>query len=246
MDFTAKFAAVAQMSKDFFVFTDQFFRLAITCPYDDETLKSLFWIGANYHRPVDHPGRRASGQTTSSKQLSDPVAPPPASNRLGPVNLVTPPWLLLPSAPSDPLGLSTQPGSLVPVAPPWSVITPPPPWTLCSVPSTPTAAVAAPSLRTCFSPWPHGIVSVLGYSGFSSNGHRHNFAQASDVSDVTLLYRLSISALGSIGSATVGSFPDVKRLSSLPGSGSAPSAVHHQRCQGIVVFPSPLLQRRFL
>lgn len=53
MEYVAKFAAVAQMSHDFLIYTEQFCRLAITCPYDDETLKSLFWIGANYHHQVD-------------------------------------------------------------------------------------------------------------------------------------------------------------------------------------------------
>ncbi|ROL41971.1 hypothetical protein DPX16_19820 [Anabarilius grahami] len=37
----------------FCVFTTKFISVALACPYDDETLKSLFWIGANYHRPVD-------------------------------------------------------------------------------------------------------------------------------------------------------------------------------------------------
>jgi len=31
------------------------FRLALNCPYNNETLKSLFWIGANFHHPVDLP-----------------------------------------------------------------------------------------------------------------------------------------------------------------------------------------------
>ncbi|XP_016086355.1 sterol O-acyltransferase 1-like [Sinocyclocheilus grahami] len=39
-------------SKDFYL-------LAVTCPFDDETLKSLFWIGANYHRPIDLPDSMA-------------------------------------------------------------------------------------------------------------------------------------------------------------------------------------------
>lgn len=41
------------MSHNFFDFTESFCHLAITCPFDDETLKSLFWIGANYHHAVD-------------------------------------------------------------------------------------------------------------------------------------------------------------------------------------------------
>ncbi|KAK2887344.1 hypothetical protein Q8A67_015572 [Cirrhinus molitorella] len=46
---------MAQETHDLFSFTPKFCRLAVTCPYDDETLKSLFWIGANFHQPVDLP-----------------------------------------------------------------------------------------------------------------------------------------------------------------------------------------------
>ncbi|ROL41264.1 hypothetical protein DPX16_5373 [Anabarilius grahami] len=34
---------------------EPFFHLALTCPFDDESLKSMFWIGVNFHRPVDLP-----------------------------------------------------------------------------------------------------------------------------------------------------------------------------------------------
>lgn len=56
MDHAAQFTAMARESTDFFVFYwEFFFRLAIPSPYDDETLKSLFWIGVNFHHPVDLP-----------------------------------------------------------------------------------------------------------------------------------------------------------------------------------------------
>lgn len=51
MDYAAKFTAVAQMSHNFFTFTEHFCHLVVT----SKTLKSFFWIGANYHYPVDLP-----------------------------------------------------------------------------------------------------------------------------------------------------------------------------------------------
>ncbi len=54
-EWAAKFSAVALESHDLVTFALSFTRLAITCPLDDECLKSLFWIGVNCHRPVDLP-----------------------------------------------------------------------------------------------------------------------------------------------------------------------------------------------
>jgi len=55
MEYSAKFAAVAQMSHNLLDFTVNFCHLAVTNLFIDETLKSLFWIGANYLHPVDLP-----------------------------------------------------------------------------------------------------------------------------------------------------------------------------------------------
>ncbi|ROI74369.1 hypothetical protein DPX16_21918 [Anabarilius grahami] len=46
MDYAKKFAL-------FCFFTQEIIHLALTCHFDDETLKSLFWIGANYHHPME-------------------------------------------------------------------------------------------------------------------------------------------------------------------------------------------------
>jgi len=55
MDHAAKFTVIARESMDFLRFTQNFCLLSITSPIDDETLKSLSWIGANYYHPVDLP-----------------------------------------------------------------------------------------------------------------------------------------------------------------------------------------------
>ncbi len=41
--------------RDLVLFALGFAPLAVTFPFDDETLKSLFWIGDNYHYPLDLP-----------------------------------------------------------------------------------------------------------------------------------------------------------------------------------------------
>ncbi|ROL46817.1 hypothetical protein DPX16_1454 [Anabarilius grahami] len=91
-------------------------------------------------------------QPPSAPDQVDPVTLLPNSERLTPsqlVNLAPPPWLLPPSVPPDPLSLSTQPGSLVPVAPPRSVVRPPSPQTCGSSAmlrnSTPAAAAGSSS-----------------------------------------------------------------------------------------------------
>lgn len=53
------FSTVAQITHNFLDFTECFCCLAVTCPYDDETLKSLFWIGANFHHAVQLPDNTA-------------------------------------------------------------------------------------------------------------------------------------------------------------------------------------------
>lgn len=45
----------ARRCEHFLTFTEEFCRLAVNCPYDNENLKSLFWIGEHYHHPVDLP-----------------------------------------------------------------------------------------------------------------------------------------------------------------------------------------------
>ncbi len=64
-------------------------------------------------------------QSPALSQVVDPLAPPPASDPFPPprpVNLSALPGLLPPSAQPETLGLTTQLGSLVPPAPPWSVV----------------------------------------------------------------------------------------------------------------------------
>ncbi|ROL23550.1 hypothetical protein DPX16_18818 [Anabarilius grahami] len=55
MDEWAKFIDVARESYDVWFFTSQFCHLAIHSQLEDEDLKKLFWIGANYHGPRNLP-----------------------------------------------------------------------------------------------------------------------------------------------------------------------------------------------
>ncbi|XDV20061.1 hypothetical protein PO909_025443 [Leuciscus waleckii] len=55
MDDRATFVAIAQEGTEFFSFTENFIRRAVTSSLDDETFKLLFWIGANFHQAIDLP-----------------------------------------------------------------------------------------------------------------------------------------------------------------------------------------------
>lgn len=62
MDEWAKFIAVPQESHNFLEFTREFVQLAITNSLDDETLRTLFQIGATLNQSINLPdttkGRR--------------------------------------------------------------------------------------------------------------------------------------------------------------------------------------------
>lgn len=45
MEYATKFTAVTQKRHKCLIFMEKFCLLAVTSPFDDETLKSLFWIG---------------------------------------------------------------------------------------------------------------------------------------------------------------------------------------------------------
>ncbi len=55
MEFTARFAALARRDLLFFEYAGEFCGLAAVMTSEDATINSLFWLGANYHRPVDLP-----------------------------------------------------------------------------------------------------------------------------------------------------------------------------------------------
>ncbi|XDV17551.1 hypothetical protein PO909_023392 [Leuciscus waleckii] len=50
-----QFVPIAQESTEFFSFVVNFIRRAVTSPLNDETLKLLFWIRANFHQATDLP-----------------------------------------------------------------------------------------------------------------------------------------------------------------------------------------------
>lgn len=52
-DHKMNYAALARRSQDLMDYTLHFCFLAIRSPYDDETIKSLYWIGANYYHQAD-------------------------------------------------------------------------------------------------------------------------------------------------------------------------------------------------
>lgn len=50
-----QFILVVQESTNLLNFIEKFSHLAATFPLDDENLKTIFWIGVNFHHPVDLP-----------------------------------------------------------------------------------------------------------------------------------------------------------------------------------------------
>lgn len=95
LDYAAKFAAITRESLYFLVFTENC-RLAVTSPFNNETLKSLFWIEANYHHPVDLPYTSGPKWRVAiiwclesvyprfgSLQEPDPVSPPATTEESG-------------------------------------------------------------------------------------------------------------------------------------------------------------------
>ncbi len=55
MEFVDRLTALAHRDLPLTEFVKEFSGLAVWTGFDDATLNSLFWIGANYHRPVDLP-----------------------------------------------------------------------------------------------------------------------------------------------------------------------------------------------
>ncbi|XDV51987.1 hypothetical protein PO909_020772 [Leuciscus waleckii] len=55
MDDRVSIIVMAQESQNFFSFVKDFCRLAVTSTLDDESLSTLFWIGATFNHPIDLP-----------------------------------------------------------------------------------------------------------------------------------------------------------------------------------------------
>lgn len=75
MDLRVRFIAVTHESHDFLVFSEGFCHLAVTCPYDDKTLKSLFWIKENYNHLVDLPDTTRLNWKEAINQYLESVFP---------------------------------------------------------------------------------------------------------------------------------------------------------------------------
>lgn len=100
MENAARFSAVACERLSLMDFALRFSQLALRMAFDDETLKSLFWIRANYYLPVDIPDHIQtyqivwiiSGSDHHSQAKSPACHPcdqqrlsPPADSKLPPV-----------------------------------------------------------------------------------------------------------------------------------------------------------------
>lgn len=88
MDLAVQFAALVHSGLNIFDFHFYFVKLAERTAFDDETSKSMFWIGANYYHPVDLPDtkglswreviiRYVESIYPRSRQWPDPEPSPP-------------------------------------------------------------------------------------------------------------------------------------------------------------------------
>ncbi len=55
MDAASHFTALAHQDLPFYVYSGEVCQIAAVTVWNDATLNKLFWLGANYYRPVDHP-----------------------------------------------------------------------------------------------------------------------------------------------------------------------------------------------
>ncbi len=55
MEAASRFAAIARLNLPFYEYAGEFCKLAAAMAWDDVTLNHLFWLGANFHYPVDLP-----------------------------------------------------------------------------------------------------------------------------------------------------------------------------------------------
>lgn len=58
MDYTAEFFTLTHEGLSILVYTGHFCPLAKRTHFDDETVKPLYWIGANYYSPLNFPDLR--------------------------------------------------------------------------------------------------------------------------------------------------------------------------------------------
>ncbi len=82
----ARFLALARKDLPFYKYAGEFYGLAAATAWDDATLNSLFWLGTNYHRPVDLPDTtglswkegvfRCLGSVRARARTSPPSSPP--------------------------------------------------------------------------------------------------------------------------------------------------------------------------
>ncbi len=55
MDAASRFATLTRLDLLFYDYAGEFCKLATATAWEDATLNKLFWLWANYHRPVDLP-----------------------------------------------------------------------------------------------------------------------------------------------------------------------------------------------
>jgi len=104
------FISLAEVSLDFVSFSRDFVSLALSSPLDDETLKTLFWIGATYHQHFDLPDTSDLDWKEAVSRCLESVDPrsgtqpasPAKTIPLGDLHILDQPILHIPPEPLSP------------------------------------------------------------------------------------------------------------------------------------------------
>ncbi len=156
METAARFSALAHLDLPFVEFSREFCRLAARTALDAAALNSLFWIGANYHRPVDLP------DTTGLSWREGPrsrTSPPSSLSAVPQSSLSAVPQSSLSTVPQSSLSAVSQ-SSLSDVpqsSPPSAAVSSPP---AAPKSSPPVTAHSSPRARSSVGSSPRACSSV--------------------------------------------------------------------------------------
>ncbi len=90
MEAASHFATLARLNLPFYEYAGEFCKLAAATAWDDVTLNHLFWLGANFHHPVDLPDtsglswREGIFRCLGSVRARARTSPPPFAGKLMP------------------------------------------------------------------------------------------------------------------------------------------------------------------
>ncbi len=149
MDAASRFAALARQGLPFYDYAGEFCKLAAATAWDDATLNHLFWLGANFHHPVDLPDttglswREGNFRCLGSVRARDRTSPPLFAGKSTPPSVAHSGRLPFAAPANQPpvANVSTSPSTALSL-PPFAAPSSPPPSAANA--SQPPVAIASP------------------------------------------------------------------------------------------------------